>query len=74
MLRQPDGKRKAVKAFKGIGFGVVAAGDSYNDLSMLRTADRGVLFNPPDAITKRYPRLSGGAGLPDAGPVAETIM
>ncbi len=54
VLRQRDGKRKAVKAFKGIGFGVVAAGDSYNDLSMLRTADRGVLFNPPDAITKRY--------------------
>ena len=54
VLRQRDGKRKAVKAFKGIGFSVVAAGDSYNDLSMLRTADRGVLFNPPDAITKRY--------------------
>ncbi len=54
VLRQRDGKRKAVKAFKGIGFGVAAAGDSYNDLSMLRTADRGVLFNPPDAIARRY--------------------
>ena len=55
VLRQKDGKREAVKAFKGIGFGVVAAGDSYNDLSMLRTADRGVLFNPPEAIAERYP-------------------
>lgn len=54
VLRQQDGKRKAVKAFKSIGFRVVAAGDSYNDLSMLRTADRGVLFNPPEAIVKRY--------------------
>lgn len=55
ILRQKDGKRRAVRAFKQIGFRVVAAGDSYNDLSMLRTADRGVLFNPPEAIVKRYP-------------------
>lgn len=54
VLRQRDGKRRAVKAFKGIGFGVVAAGDSYNDMGMLRAADRGVLFNPPDAIARRY--------------------
>ena len=67
MLRQPDGKRKAVKAFKGIGFGVVAAGDSYNDLSMLRTADRGVLFNPPDAITKRYPAFPVARDYPTLG-------
>lgn len=58
VLRQQDGKRKAVKALKGIGFRVVAAGDSYNDLSMLKTADRGVLFNPPDAITRRYPAFA----------------
>jgi phosphoserine/homoserine phosphotransferase len=57
VLRQRDGKRKAVKAFKGIGFNVVAAGDSYNDLSMLRTADRGVLFNPPDAIARQNPEF-----------------
>lgn len=54
VLRQKDGKRKAVKAFQDIGFRVAAAGDSYNDLSMLRAADRGVLFNPPDAIARRY--------------------
>jgi len=53
-LRQKDGKRKAVQALKHIGFRVVAAGDSYNDLSMLRAADRGVLFNPPAAIEQEY--------------------
>lgn len=56
-LRQRDGKRKAVLAFKQMGFEVKAAGDSYNDLSMLKTADLGVLFNPPDAIRKAYPRF-----------------
>jgi phosphoserine / homoserine phosphotransferase len=51
-LRQKDGKKKAVKALHKIGFQVAAAGDSYNDLTMLRTADRGVLFNPPESIRK----------------------
>lgn len=53
-LRQKDGKRKAVRALKSIGFRVVASGDSYNDLTMLRAADRGVLFNPPAAIEAKY--------------------
>jgi len=54
-LRQRDGKRRAVRALKTIGFRVVAAGDSFNDLTMLRAADRGVLFNPPAAIEQEYP-------------------
>lgn len=49
-LRQKDGKKKAVKALHKIRFKVAAAGDSYNDLTMLREADKGVLFNPPDSI------------------------
>ncbi len=51
-LRQKDGKRKAVQALKKTGFSVAAAGDSYNDLTMIRTAARGVLFNPPQSILK----------------------
>lgn len=53
-LRQKDGKRKAVRALKSIGFRVVAAGDSYNDLTMLRAADLGVLFKPPLAIEQKH--------------------
>jgi len=51
-LRQKDGKRKAVKAFKQIGFKITASGDSYNDLTMLREAHRGILFRPPSKIAK----------------------
>ncbi len=37
-----------------IGFYIVALGDSYNDLSMLRKADKGLLYNPPAALKEEY--------------------
>ena len=54
-LRQKDGKTQAVRALQSLGFKVAAAGDSYNDLGMLKAADRGVLFNPPLKIAKEFP-------------------
>ncbi len=56
-LRQKNGKEKAVKALQQINFSVHAAGDSYNDITMLKAAEKGVLFNPPDRIVKEFPRL-----------------
>lgn len=47
-LRMGDQKRKAVEAFKSLNFKVVSTGDSYNDLSMLRAADRAVLYRPTE--------------------------
>ncbi len=49
-LRQKDGKRKSAEALKGLNFRVFAAGDSYNDLSMIRAADGGALFRAPEGI------------------------
>lgn len=57
VLRQRDGKRKAVQSLQKIGFEVVASGDSYNDLTMLQTAEKGVLFNPPNQIKHDYPQF-----------------
>ena len=57
-LRQSDGKRKAVAALKGINMKVMAAGDSYNDLAMIQTADTGALFRAPDGIKAQHPALS----------------
>ena len=51
-LRQKNGKANAVRELRKTGFQVAAAGDSYNDLDMLKAADKGVLFNPPPAIIK----------------------
>lgn len=56
-LRQKNGKKEAVKALKGLGFRVVASGDSYNDIAMLKAADRGILFRPPAKITRQFPKF-----------------
>jgi len=56
-LRQKDQKRQAVSALKNLGFRVLAGGDSYNDVSMLKEADSGFFFCPPDAIIKEYPQF-----------------
>ena len=56
-LRQKNGKKEAVRGLKGLGFQVVAAGDSYNDIAMLKTADRGILFRPPPKIVRQFPKF-----------------
>ena len=56
-LRIDDGKKRAVASFKEIGFTVHAAGDSYNDTTMLTEADRGVLFRCPDNVAEEFPQF-----------------
>ena len=46
-LRQNDAKRKVTEALQDLNFKVIAVGDSYNDISMLRKAEHGILFQPP---------------------------
>ncbi len=56
-LRMPDQKREAVKAFHGLKFKVIAAGDSYNDTTMLGEADAGILFRAPDNVIEEFPQF-----------------
>jgi len=56
-LRQKDGKKHAVAALKGIGFRVIAVGDSYNDTTMLAEADAGILFHAPENIVAEFPQF-----------------
>ncbi len=49
-LRQKDAKKKVAEALQGLKYKVIAIGDSYNDISMLRKADVGILFNPPQNV------------------------
>ena len=56
-LRMPNQKQEAVKRFKEINFKVIAAGDSYNDTSMLGEADRGILFHAPDNVIREFPQF-----------------
>jgi len=56
-IRIRDGKRKAVMALKLLNFEVVAAGDSYNDTTMLMEADHGILFRPPENVIREFPQF-----------------
>jgi phosphoserine/homoserine phosphotransferase len=56
-LRMRDQKREAVKAFHGLNFKVAAAGDSYNDTTMLGEADSGILFCPPENVIAEFPQF-----------------
>jgi len=56
-LRMPDQKREAVKALHGLNFKVIAAGDSYNDTTMLGEADAGILFCPPQNVIDEFPQF-----------------
>ena len=53
-LRMEDHKRMAVQSLQKLNFNVKAAGDSYNDISMLKAADEGYLFNAPSSIIKEF--------------------
>ena len=56
-LRQADQKRHAVEAFRALNYRVIAAGDSYNDSSMLGAADAGFWFHAPEAIVAQFSRF-----------------
>jgi len=56
-LRQPDPKRKTVEALQSLMYKVIAMGDSYNDISMLKQADQGILFRPPANVIADYPQF-----------------
>lgn len=56
-LRQPDQKRCAVEALHGLEYRVIAAGDSYNDTSMLGAADHGFLFHAPANVIDEFPQF-----------------
>jgi phosphoserine/homoserine phosphotransferase len=56
-LRKPDHKRETVKRLHELNFNVVAAGDSYNDTTMLGEAEQGVLFCPPQNVIDEFPQF-----------------
>ena len=57
-LRMPDQKRHAVLAFQSCGYRVLAAGDSYNDTTMLAAADTGFLFHAPPNVRDEFPMFA----------------
>ncbi|MDZ7581474.1 MAG: haloacid dehalogenase-like hydrolase [Deltaproteobacteria bacterium] len=59
-LRQPDSKYRTVLALKSLNFTVISIGDSYNDITMLKEADRRV---PVSSARSRQERVSAVPGI-----------
>jgi phosphoserine / homoserine phosphotransferase len=53
-LRQIDGKKKVALALKSLNYRVIAIGDSYNDITMLKAADHAILYCPPANVKEEY--------------------
>ncbi|MDY6919938.1 MAG: bifunctional phosphoserine phosphatase/homoserine phosphotransferase ThrH [Pseudomonadota bacterium] len=56
-LRQTDPKRSSVKAFHSLNYRCIAAGDSYNDTTMLSEAEAGILFRAPQRVIDEFPQF-----------------
>lgn len=57
-LRQTEAKKRVVEALQNLNFKVIALGDSYNDISMLRKAEHGILYRPPQNVIDDNPDIS----------------
>ena len=56
-IRCDDHKRKTVESLIEMNYRVIAAGDSYNDTSMLSAASAGILFRPPENVIAEFPQF-----------------
>ena len=57
-LRQKDPKRASVQALHSLNYRVIAAGDSYNDTTMLGEADVGFLIHAPRNVIDEFPQFT----------------
>ena len=73
-LRLKDHKRKAIEAFKALNFDTFAAGDSYNDLTMIDAADNKSLYCPPERLTSERPELSVARNHSELRAIIETVL
>ena len=53
-IRCQDQKRRTVESLREMNYQVIAAGDSYNDTTMLSAASSGILYRPPDNVVKEF--------------------
>jgi len=71
-LRQQDSKREAVVSLKRLNYRVIGIGDSYNDISMLKEADTGILFSPPDNVKDEFPEFPASYSYDELKPIIQS--
>ncbi len=54
-----NGKQRAVRNLKDMGFYVISIGDSYNDTLMFKEADMAFFFNGSEKVMKEFPQYEG---------------
>lgn len=57
-MRVENSKYTTVKALQSVGFEIISAGDSYNDLGMLKASKKGFLFRSTEQIKADNPDLT----------------
>jgi len=73
-LRQVDGKKKVAEAMQSLNYTVIAIGDSYNDVSMLKAADHGILYRPPENVRREFPAFPVAPDFDGLRAMIETIL
>lgn len=73
-LRQNDSKREAVISLRRLSYDTIAVGDSYNDISMLKEADHGILFRPPENVKNEYPEFPLSYSYDELKQILEKIL
>ena len=56
-MRCEKSKLSTVRALQSVGFETIAAGDSYNDLDMIKASKAGFLFRSTEQIKKDHPEI-----------------
>ncbi len=56
-MRCPESKLTTVRALQSCGFDTIAAGDSHNDVAMIKAGKAGFLFKSTDAIKAANPEI-----------------
>jgi phosphoserine/homoserine phosphotransferase len=73
-LRQSDAKRHTVEALRSLNYKVIAMGDSYNDVNMLKAAHHGILFRPPGNVIDEFPQFPVTTEYDQLKPIIENIL
>jgi phosphoserine/homoserine phosphotransferase len=73
-LRQNDSKREAVISLKSLNYDTIAVGDSYNDITMLKQADTGILFDPPENVKNEFPEFPVTYNYDDLKKIIQQIL
>jgi len=73
-LRQQDGKRKVAQTLKTMNYKIIAMGDSYNDITMIKEADHGILFRPPENVIAEFSEFPVVNKYDELKPILEKIL